>query len=308
MKIRKLSSQAFGAARAFIEEKARPLEVALFRYEFGGGYATTVCDTLKQYQNEDGGFGHALEPDLRTAESSVLCTSVALQIIRSISIETDESIARRAVTFLLKNLDRQNGHWRIIPEKAEESPHAPWWNQEGREASYDQFSLNPTAEILGYLYEYQKYVDIELIAFVQDKVIAHLSVLDQIEMHDLLCCLRLIDTRSLPESIRANVVQLLRPLVLGSVALKPEQWLGYSLRPLQVVGSPDAVFYEDMKEAVSMNLDYEITSQNKDGEWAPSWSWGDSYPESWPRAEREWAGILTVSKLLTLKNFNRIET
>lgn len=63
-------------------QRARNLERSLFRYEFENGSFTDVLIELSRYQNEDGGFGHGLEPDLRCKESSALATTRALEILR----------------------------------------------------------------------------------------------------------------------------------------------------------------------------------------------------------------------------------
>ena len=47
----------------YITENARPLELAVFRYFFEEGSNKDVIDELSRFQNADGGFGHALEPD-----------------------------------------------------------------------------------------------------------------------------------------------------------------------------------------------------------------------------------------------------
>ena len=52
---------------------------------------------------------------------------------------------------------------------------------------------------------------------------------------------------------------------------------------------------------------FEIKGQNDDGSWKPPWSWGDSYADVWPIAQQEWAGVLTMAKLITLKNYVAIE-
>ena len=45
------------------------------------------------------------------------------------------------------------------------------------------------------------------------------------------------------------------------------------------------------------SLDYEIARQNPEGAWEPNWTWGDSYPEAWPEARREWMSVLTLETL-----------
>ena len=302
-----LAYEAFEASRQFIETTARPLEIARFRHAFTGGSVEAVFDALRRYQNSDGGFGHALEPDLRASESSALCTSIAFQVLRSTQTKPDQAFISMGIKFFLETLDKAEGCWRIIPTSAEGSPHAPWWDQTGREDEFDRFSLNPSAEILGYLYDYQELIPRDILSFLSDRVLSHLSGLEKIEMHDLLCCIRLLQTETLPEEIREPLKRKLAIIIPEIVACNPEQWSGYSLRPLQVVDGPGSLFMSELKEAVAANLNYEISSQNKDGSWTLTWTWEGAYPDDWKMAQREWSGIITLDKLLLLKKFGRIE-
>jgi hypothetical protein len=307
MMVTMLTKEAFEASRRFIETTARTLEITRFHYAFNGGSAGFVFEALKRYQNADGGFGHALEPDLRTNESSAICTSIAFQVLRSIQAAPDKTLVSAGIAYLLKTLDIEKGHWRIIPSSAEQSPHAPWWNQAGRDNVFDNFSLNPTAEMLGYLYDYQGQVPGDVLSLVTDRVISHLSGLETIEMHELLCCLRLLLARTLPKEIYNLIHQKLARLINGIVAFEPAQWKEYSLRPVQVVDDPESPFLTGHEESVDANLGYEISSQTEDGSWTPTWTWGDAFPNDWVLACREWTGIITLEKLLLLKRFKRIE-
>ena len=53
---------AFGAGDLFLLKHGRLLERRLFATCFLGASPAGVIDTLRGYQNEDGGFGHGLEP------------------------------------------------------------------------------------------------------------------------------------------------------------------------------------------------------------------------------------------------------
>ncbi|MGB0993843.1 MAG: hypothetical protein ACPG32_15415, partial [Akkermansiaceae bacterium] len=248
-------------------------------------------------------------PDLRTPDSSALCTSVAFQILREHQVPSDEEIIQHAIRYLLDTLDKAELHWRIIPESASNAPHAPWWNEEGREEERRKFSLNPTSEILGYLLDFGAAdVDQNIISQIIDMVLDYLCSSKELEMHDQLCCLRLLDTKNLPESAGKTLTQEIKRLTAGAVATQPEQWKGYSLRPLQVIRHPDSPLIEGLEEAVSQNLDYEINEQNADGAWPPTWDWGDQHPETWETAKREWSGFITLDKLITLERFGRIKS
>jgi hypothetical protein len=302
-----LSRKAFNASQRFLEATARSLELARFQHTFLGIPSQGVLNALGRYQNEDGGFGHALEPDLRAPESSVLCTSIAFQILRSLKASSEHTLVSGGMRFLITNLDRGQCGWRIIPATAEDSPRAPWWYQKGREEQFAGFSLNPSAEILGYLFDYPELVEQDVISAVSDRVLLELGSLAKIEMHELLCCLRLIQTTNLPPGYRDQLFARMKELMNGMVACNPEQWRGYSLRPVQVVHSLESSFMVGLEQAVAVNLDYEIASQNADGSWTLTWTWDDTFPEEWAKAKREWSGVITLEKLLMLKRFSRIE-
>ena len=84
-----------------------------------------------------------------------------------------------------------------------------------------------------------------------------------------------------------------------------EGWNGYGLRPHWVVSSPKDPFAEDLGEALSKCLDFEIARQADEGSWEPFWAWGQ-YEDDWSQAQSDWQGFLTVKMLLTLRNFARL--
>ncbi len=50
----------FTKGREFVYRNARPLEMALWEFHFEHGSAEEVLKRLAFFQNEDGGFGHAI--------------------------------------------------------------------------------------------------------------------------------------------------------------------------------------------------------------------------------------------------------
>lgn len=71
-------------AEQFIWLTARVLEQRRFAHHFLAGGADAVETALTAYLNEDGGYGHALEPDLRGPVSQPLHTAHALNVLDSI--------------------------------------------------------------------------------------------------------------------------------------------------------------------------------------------------------------------------------
>ncbi|MFD6174053.1 prenyltransferase/squalene oxidase repeat-containing protein [Streptomyces coeruleorubidus] len=71
-------------AERFVWLTARVLEQRLFAHHFRGGAADPVETALDAYRNEDGGYGHALEPDLRGPVSQPLHTAHALRVLDAV--------------------------------------------------------------------------------------------------------------------------------------------------------------------------------------------------------------------------------
>lgn len=307
--MKRLTAGAFERAKAFVMEQGRDLDRALLEFHFGNGTAERVLAALAAYQNDDGGFGHGLEPDLRTPASSVIATTVAFQNFRSLGVPAEHPLVRKGLDYLFETFDASRQVWPIIPPEVEDAPHAPWWDYAGSEAGFGGFLSNPRVEIVGYLHDYSAFVPADLLESVTTAVFAHLDSLpDEMEMHDLICFVSLAETAALPQSHRHRIWQKIATAAAHGVAREPEQLTGYVLKPLYVVSSPEAPLAEQFAEEVAMNLDFEIEQQGEDGAWSPNFSWGDQHPEAWEIAKREWQARITLKNLRVLHDFGRIAT
>ena len=65
------------AAHTFIREHARPVEKAVHAVLFANGDPAAVVESLVPYRNDDGGFGHGLEPDRLVPDSQALHVEIA---------------------------------------------------------------------------------------------------------------------------------------------------------------------------------------------------------------------------------------
>lgn len=306
-----MSVEAQEKAVDFLAKQARPLDWARYQYHFADGDAERVLAELARFGNADGGFGNALEPDLRLPDSSVVATTVALQIMREVKAPSNHPLVKNAVKYLLQTFDPAAMVWPIVPPNTDDAPHAPWWNYgESVASDWNGFLGNPRPEILGYLYDYAPPgLPAWVRARLTDAAISYLDEqADRVSMFDLLCYNRLMRTHTLPEDVRQSLLKRLRPLAMSLVETDPAKWKTYGLEPIEIVDSPNSPFAELFSEIVELNLDAEIARQSDDGGWHPTWSWvGDVYPDDWPIAKRESAGFLTLRALLTLRNFGRLE-
>ncbi len=303
-----LTSQAVDRARAFVEDSGRELERASLAYHLDGAGADAVIHELAQFQNADGGFGHGLEPDLRTPASSALATTVGLQTLRKVGATDDHPVVSGAIGYLVNTYDATRKAWEIIPEEADASPHADWWDYANTEEAFGRFLVNPRAEVVGHLYERRVSVPAPMLKKVADDLLEHmLGSAPHVEMFDFLCYLRLAETPGLPESLRASVVERLRGSVRHTAETDASKWGGYCMTPLDVAPTPTSLLADEFtSQEIDANLDHLIASQTRDGAWAPPWQW-ERYPTAWRQAKREWKGVLTLHALTTLRAYGRVQ-
>ena len=304
--MKQLTRAAFQRAKNFLMDHGRALDQRRFEFHFEDGSADAVLAALLPYQNDDGGFGHSLEPDIRTPASAAIVTTIGFQILREIRAPANHVLVRKGIQYFLATYNKSEQVWPIVPPEVDEAPHAPWWNYENSPETFGRFLVNPRAEIVGYLHEFSDGVPTELLETLTAAVLEHLDSLpDEMEMHDTLCFVRLAETEALPnkDKVWAKLARTARQ----GVAQNAEQLTDYVLKPLWLVPSPESPLAAGLKDEVEMNLDFEIEQQGEDGAWSPNFSWGDQYLEAWQTAKKEWQSRITVDTLKTLKDFGRIE-
>ncbi len=135
------------AAYDFVLREARLLDRHRFAFRFRDGPAGAVVAALAPYQNDDGGFGNALEPDLRGPASQPVPVEHALQILDDVG-RFDAAMVGAACDWLASVTTEQGGVPFVL-RSVVEGPHAPWWKPTG------EASLNPTAGIVGLLHKHE---------------------------------------------------------------------------------------------------------------------------------------------------------
>src|SRR4051812_49076414 len=142
------SSPVLDRAADFIWRNGRLLDRQRFAHHFLGASAAPVVAALYAYQNADGGFGNALEPDKRCPDSQPIDQEVALHALDDIGIEP-ASIGRMC-DFLVAISTAEGGVPFVLPS-VRSAPRAPWWNTDDDPPA----SLNPTASIAGLLHKHR---------------------------------------------------------------------------------------------------------------------------------------------------------
>ncbi|HSJ52158.1 MAG TPA: hypothetical protein VLC52_00305 [Anaerolineae bacterium] len=311
--MKRLSRQAFERARAFLKAEARPLDRALFEHRFEGAPAEVAVAELARYRNDDGGFGHALEPDARTPSSSAVATEIALRTLRKLGIEAGHPLVRGAIDYLLASHDPASRTWRAVPAGTNDHPHAPWWHDDGQGSlarTFDDFVIIPRAGIVALLHQYSAAVPGPWLAEVTEETLAGIEAMEPLGTgggDDLVYALRLAESETLPGPARERLLARLRSVVPAVVSRDPTGWAEYSIQPLKVAPDPRSSVADLIWDELEANLDYKVATQAADGAWEPNWTWGNFYPEAWERARCEWRGRLALETLTTLRAFGRID-
>jgi hypothetical protein len=305
--LKNLSRSGFVRAREYLKSRARPLERALYARDFENAPVADSVLELTAFQNDDGGFGRALEPDLRTPSSSALATAIGLRRLMELSCGPHEPSVDRAVRYLLGT--GEAGIWRIAPADAHSYPHAPWWHdRDGSLArTFDGFIVNPSADIVGLLHHFSSGVSEGWITRTTEALVSAIERGEaRLQGDGFICAVRLAETAALPEHYRRRVVPRLRHEVLQVVSRDPQQWASYCTPPLWVAPTADSLLADTLRDDVQQHLDYLIDTQTPEGCWRPFWNWGTSYPDVWVTAREEWSGHLTLNALMCLRAYGRI--
>jgi len=323
--MKKLKRQAFAQARHFLKTQARPLERALFEYHFESASPQGVIAELAYFQNQDGGFGNALEPDMRTPTSSALATGMGMRVLADVITPQDLAASdtplmfESAVKFLLDTFDPQTKVWRVVLPDANAYPHAGWWHDaDGSLArTFDDFVVIPRAQLVGLLHR----ADLcphsaSLVSSPWLEDLTEATVVDIRAMEEkafggggdtLRYALDLVETAGVPQSYKDRLIPRLRDIATVVVSRDPAEWDSYCAPPLKIAPTPDALVADILAESLQDHLDYQIAHQTSEGTWEPTWTWGEAYPEVWEQAKREWRGVLTLDTLVSLDAFGRID-
>jgi hypothetical protein len=279
-------------AEQFIWLNARLLERQLFAQLFRGGPREPALAALRAYQNADGGFGNALEPDKRSPASQPIDVEIALRVLDDIGF--DDALARRAGDWLATIATAEGGVPFALPS-IRDYPRAPWWDAPDDPPA----SLNPTASIAGLLHKHRlqhRWVE-RATAYCWAAIEA--SPLE--EVHELLCILLFL--QHAPDRPRAErelerVGQ--RLLTGGLVELDPEA-SGYVKKPLEWAPTPDSPARRLFADAViAAHLDKLAAGQRDDGGWPITW------PPLSAAVELEYRGWVTIQALKTLRAYGRL--
>ena len=283
------------AAADFIWRNARLLDRRRFALFAGdAGELGPLLAALRAYQNGDGGFGNALEPDLRAPASQPQPTELALRVLDEAGAFDDPMVAR-ACDWLTTITTADGGVPFVLPS-ARRWPRAPWWEA----GDAPPASVNPTAAIAGLLHRNGvAHPWLEGATTFVWRALA--GPLDELGGYDAIALFLFLDglaDRARAKAAAAKLTAIVREREI--VTLDPHAE-GHVFSPLALAPRPDALARRGFDEAlIDAHLDALAGRQQTDGGWPIGW------PPPSVAAEREWRGWVTVGALRTLRAYGRI--
>jgi hypothetical protein len=280
------------AAAGFIWRHARLIDRHRFAHLFLGADPDPVVRALRAHQNADGGFGHALEPDIRTPASQPGATMHALEMLAEAGAFDDPMAGD--VCDWLSTITREDGGIPFVLATGLEYPHAPWWQPA------DESSVIQTAAHAAVLHEQghaHPWLD-GATAFCWDRIDS--GSLDG--AYAARFAVAFLD--AVPDEARAGAaLDRLGPWLVdeGLVALDPADVTGETFTPLDYSSRPDRRSRRMFPaEAIDAHLDALAAGQQDDGGWTFPW------PAWCPAVELDWRGDVTVDALKVLRANGRL--
>lgn len=299
----------------WMHRNAREVELSLWNYFFENGSREDVAAALSWYQNEDGGFGYALDADNWNPNSNPYQTSMAIRILRNIGFtDMGHPVCQGIFKYLYSEKDLMDYGWRFCIPTNDSFPHAPWW-QYNEERNLVE-SIGPTCDIAAFILKNMDsgsglYKKAEKIT---NQLLAGFQTCENFGDMGIAGFMGLIETLKelhFGEYDYEALWDKLKSLVKNSIETDVSKWAYYGVRPSNYIIGPHSACYEDNKEIVEKELDYLEQTLPENGVWGITWTWFDNnekYAKEFAVSENWWKAAAAVDKLLLLKNFGRLET
>lgn len=311
MIIVQISAEIFQKTAYWVKRHARPLEAARWAYHFEDGAKDQVLKLLEVYQNEDGGFGHGIEPDFWLPLSSPMATWAAVDILLEIDVNPDQPIVQKLLAYLVNTPQVEPGVWPTVIPEHNQYPHAPWWHW--HEEAQKDWAFNPSVQLAACLiiWSNQESEAGKLGWLSLKHAVDHLLQCTEMDKHQLhnyqqMCRMlkpvQVIFEEQIGLSL-SKVHDKVLELIGNCIDRDVESWAeGYKDLPLDFIDNREHPLYTSMEDLITQNLELILQQQSEEGIWDISWEWSD-YPEQFAVARRYWNGILAVQRYRLLQSF-----
>lgn len=284
------------AAAEFIWSTARLLDRHRYAFLFADGPADAVVESLRGYRNSDGGFGHALEPDLRCPSSQPAPTLYALELLNETGASAHD-LAQGARSWIA-SIAEPNGGIRSAVPGYEGYPHAPWWIDAGGSPGLSEAGSMLTLGLAAALHD-AGVINDDWLTRATEWSWRSIETTEEPGGYWLKYALAFLD--SVPDEERAMKAIALFADRLDVSMIAPVGGEGEALRPLDLSPRPANRSRALVGQAqIDAHLDTIESGQQKDGGWMFDWlSWS-------PAQTTDWRGHVTIRALQWLRANGRL--
>ncbi|MCX5602453.1 hypothetical protein OOK29_30265 [Streptomyces phaeochromogenes] len=284
------SESRIDSARQFMEGTARVLERRQLEVFLDAAPVGPVLDALRPYRNPDGGFGHALEPDVRCPGSQPSAALTALGVLAEIGATNDPMVT--ATADWVASVARPDGGVAQVLPSALGHPRTPWM-EPNDESSFLTFAIAGRLHQLG--------VEHPWLDAATAWSWRELEAQKEAGGYTVEFALQFLDAVPDPDRAAAAIDRL-RPSIRpdGTVPV-PGGIEGEHIKPLELSPRPEAPSRALFTPAqIDADLDRLEGEQLDDGGW-------DFHFLHWMSAQStEWRGIVTLGALNILREHGRL--
>ena len=293
-------------AKEFVLKNARPLELAIYKYFFENESNQAVVDELLKFQNYDGGFGNAIEPDFFNPNSSPIATNDAvITLCRVNALDRESDILKGIVRYLESHdsFDEDKKRWLFAIESNEDYPHAIWWEKKGDGIS----GFNPSISLAAYMICYGNRTS--LYEEIIKEGFEYLETAEEISGDSLKCFLlayELLKANNISNIIDLDCFKDLLYKAVDNSICKDISKYGVEYVPMPsdfFSGTYLAFITPEIKPLIAAEKDILGKLQTEDGGFDITWKWYTPYPDEYEQARAWWRPRITIEKLL----FNEVQ-
>ncbi|WP_295088579.1 hypothetical protein [Ruminococcus sp.] len=289
-------------AENYIKTNARPLENALFNYYFGNGTRQQVVYKIMNFQNDDCGFGNAIEPDNWNPNSNPIATNDAIfTLFRVGALDEKSKLTDRIVHYLSSHdsYDKDKKLWLFAVESNKDFPHAIWWEKHGDGIR----DYNPSVSLGAFLNCFSEnrnddgmvlnafsalYEQSENKEMIADDLKCYLLAYELMERHNIHVISSKFNAKNL-------LCEKLEQVICTDISKYATE---YVPKPSDFFCGVFAQFITDkIRPLIKAEIELLSEIQLEDGGFDISWQWYTDYKE-FEQARNIWRPRITLDKLL----------
>lgn len=288
-------STTIESAVAFMACHARTVDRRRLHFLLGDDDAAGALDALDAHRNADGGYGWAIEPDLRSPESQPAGAMHAFEVMADVAPTITPRATELCNWLADHSIDNAGLPFALALRNAAGS--APWWKDPDTKTPSLHITTAVVAKALDVARHDDAVADHPWLAAATAWCLAQIRELTDPTSHELLFSMQLLDAATDSQRDADSLLDRLgRHLPADGVLPVTGGIEGEVFHPLDFAPRPDRPirrFFSD--SVIAADLDRLAAGQRGDG------GWEVNFNSASPIGALEWRGYATVAAITVLR-------